>query len=185
MEEDYLEVVVDDIKRSVSLIEMELGIKDIKMISEKMFRVYSSKVNINDISKLLIAHGVTIESMSQKKASLEEYFLKLVIEGIIDSIPGNISFDILMNALPTLIVCAFVSGFLALVPLYFGMSKKSTGRMIVTAVIVVSLTTSSMGSIVSIKAYLLRILILGVIAIRSIVLTMKYTLDNIDSVDID
>lgn len=78
MQEDYLEVVVDDIKRSMSLIEMKFGIKEIKMMDDHMFRIYSSKVNINDISKLLIAHEVTIESISQKKASLEEYFLKLV-----------------------------------------------------------------------------------------------------------
>lgn len=108
-----------------------------------------------------------------------------VLEAIVDAIPGNINFDILTRVLPTFIVCAFVSGFLALVPLYFGMSKKSTGRMIATSVIVVSLTTSSMGSMMSIKAYLLRVVILGMIAIASILLTMKYTLDNIDSVDID
>lgn len=108
-----------------------------------------------------------------------------VLEAIMDVIPANINFDILVRALPMLIVCAFVSGFLTLVPLYFGMIKKSTGRMIATAVIVVSLTTSSMGSLMSIKAYLLRVVVLGAIAIASVLLTMKYTLDNIDSVDID
>lgn len=77
-EEDYIEVVVDDIKQGMSLIEINLGIKDIKMIDTNVFRVYSSEVTINDISKLLITNGIMIESISQKKASLEEYFLKLV-----------------------------------------------------------------------------------------------------------
>ena len=109
-----------------------------------------------------------------------------IMEYIFDCVPGNLNGQILGEALPMLVVCILMSGFLAIVPLYFGMrKKKSTARMIITSIVVVNLACSSFGSLMSMGEYMIRVLILGVIAMCSILMTMKYTLDNVDNIEVD
>lgn len=76
LEEKFIEVMVDDIKTSLCVLETQLGINNMRMIGENAIRIYD-QTSINQVSKVLITNGINIESIKQKGTSLEEYFLKL------------------------------------------------------------------------------------------------------------
>ncbi|MBE6022656.1 MAG: ABC transporter ATP-binding protein [Cellulosilyticum sp.] len=77
LQEEYIEIVVDDVTKTVGLIEMQLGISALRIIDEHVVRIYDDSVTINKVSQILITHGINLESISQRRGSLEDYFLRL------------------------------------------------------------------------------------------------------------
>lgn len=77
LEEAFTEIIVDDVEKALYLLESKLGIESLRMMNEQTIRIYDDSVTINQISKMLVTHDVNIESISQKRSSLEEYFLNL------------------------------------------------------------------------------------------------------------
>lgn len=77
LQEEYIEVIVDDVTKTVGLIEMKLGISALRIMDERVVRIYDSSMTINKVSQILITHGVNLESISQRRSSLEDYFLRL------------------------------------------------------------------------------------------------------------
>ncbi|MGG4265503.1 ABC transporter ATP-binding protein [Peribacillus simplex] len=75
---DYIEVTVQDIKKAAYLLENNLGIKNYKIMSEQMIRIYEMTATQQEISKALIMNDIEIESINKKHSSLEEYFLNLM-----------------------------------------------------------------------------------------------------------
>lgn len=136
-----------------------------KLLISKLIIVYLFTTITVLISNIFILTGVSI------------------IDHYIDFIPGIIDLKSIRGALPTIVAAIMMSGFLAIVPLYFGMRKKSTVHTIIASLIVVCLTSSNMGPVLDITDYLYRILILGIVAIISIILTVIYTLNNIDHIE--
>ena len=75
---EYIELTVMDIKKATYILDHELGIKNYKIISDKMIRIYEMTVTQQEISKTLIMNDIEIESINKKHSSLEEYFLNLM-----------------------------------------------------------------------------------------------------------
>ena len=108
-----------------------------------------------------------------------------IADHFIDFIPGILTLKAVKGIFPMIGVGVITSGFLAIVPLFFGMRKKSTSHTIIAAVIIVCIMASNTGDVMELNQYFIRIAVLGTIAVVSIILTMIYTLNNIDSVDIE
>ncbi|MEA1008257.1 bacitracin ABC transporter ATP-binding protein [Bacillus cereus] len=75
---EYIEITVLDVKRAAYILEDKLGIKNYKIMSGNMIRVYELKVTQQAISKALIMNDIEIESINKKHSSLEEYFLNVM-----------------------------------------------------------------------------------------------------------
>lgn len=75
---EYIELTVLDIKKATYILDHELGIKNYKIMSDKMIRIYEMTVSQQEISKTLIMNDIEIESINKKHSSLEEYFLNLM-----------------------------------------------------------------------------------------------------------
>ena len=101
-----------------------------------------------------------------------------------DIIPGTVTIQTFINTVPLTILCIISGGFLAIIPLYFGMRKKSTVHTIVAAIVVATITCSGMGNM-SMSIYFIRILVIGVIAVISFFLTIRYALNQTDSIEMD
>ena len=108
-----------------------------------------------------------------------------LIDNFIDVVPNTLTLQAIIEQVPMLCVSMIMSGFLAIMPLYFGMKKKSTSHTIIASVVIVALMSSSFGGSITDSYYLVRCIALGGIAIISIVITMGNALNNIDSIDIE
>ncbi|WHY77958.1 ABC transporter ATP-binding protein [Neobacillus sp. WH10] len=80
---EYIEIAVDNIKKAVFILENNLGIANFKVIEDGFIRIYDSSITQLDISKAFILNDVSVESISKKTSSLEDYFLKLINGGAI------------------------------------------------------------------------------------------------------
>ena len=79
--EEYVELVCKDAKTALCILEMKLGIKNMKLMGDNTIRIYDNTSTISQISKELGMNNIELESISQKKTSLEEYFFKLTKGG--------------------------------------------------------------------------------------------------------
>lgn len=77
MNGDYVELEVDDVKKAGCLLDSQLNIKNYRIISDTRLRIYDDAVNKNEIAGILINNNISIDSISLKHISLEEYFHQL------------------------------------------------------------------------------------------------------------
>lgn len=77
----YIELITDDNVRTCFVLEHELQLKNFKIIDDGKIRIYDPNVTHNQISKALVLNDVTIESVTKKTNSLEDYFLNMIEEG--------------------------------------------------------------------------------------------------------
>lgn len=75
---DYIEVSVQDIKKAAYILDDQLGLKNYKIMSEQMIRIYETTTSQQDITKAFIMNDIEMESINKKNSSLEEYFLNLM-----------------------------------------------------------------------------------------------------------
>lgn len=75
---EYIELAVFDIKKAITVLDHILGIKNYKIMNEKMIRIYELTKSQQEISKTLIMNDIEIRSINRKHSSLEEYFLNLM-----------------------------------------------------------------------------------------------------------
>ncbi|WP_338751148.1 ABC transporter ATP-binding protein [Bacillus sp. FJAT-52991] len=75
---EYIEVTVQDVKKAVYILDDQLGLKNYKIMNDKMIRIYEMTVTQQEISKALIMNDIEIESINKKHSSLEEYFINLM-----------------------------------------------------------------------------------------------------------
>lgn len=78
---DYIELLTTDPKRTVYLLEYELGISNMKIVQGDRIRIYDLKYSQQQISKMLISHNVDLEEIHKRNSSLEDYFYKLIHGG--------------------------------------------------------------------------------------------------------
>lgn len=78
---EYIELVTDDNVRACYILEHELQLQNFKIVDEGLIRIYDPNVTQNDISKALVIGNVSIESVTRKRNSLEDYFLSMIEEG--------------------------------------------------------------------------------------------------------
>lgn len=105
-----------------------------------------------------------------------------IMDQFIDIVPGEMNMQAIKGGFPIIGAVILMSGFFAIIPLFFGMRKKSTGSMIGTAIVVVCLACSNFGVILDLKTYLYRILGMGIISVIGILLTMNKTLNQLDEI---
>lgn len=137
--------------------------------------------------KLLLAKLMIVYLFTAINVAFSNVFLiaaMSIIEYFLDTVPGQFDLVNIMHAMPLIGTSIIMSGFLAIVPLFFGMRKKSTSHTIVASIIVVMLTCSSSGSI-SMSYTLVKLLIVGGIAILSFILSVGHMLNNIDNIEME
>lgn len=71
---DYIELVTTDVEKTVYLLESELHISNMKIIQDKVIRIYDGTQSPNAISKMLVLHEIGIEEIQKHTGSLEDYF---------------------------------------------------------------------------------------------------------------
>lgn len=82
---EYVEIVTEDIKKTVYVLANDLNISNFKVAEDNAIRIYDLRLPQTDISKALILKDVNIQSIVRKKSSLEDYFLKTLDGGRIDA----------------------------------------------------------------------------------------------------
>ena len=80
---DYIELIVQDIKKTALLLSEKLLLVNFKIVDDSI-RIYDSSVSPQTVSKVLFDHDIEIESISKKSSTLEDYFLKLVNGGVVN-----------------------------------------------------------------------------------------------------
>lgn len=78
---EYIELSTDQTKKAVYVLEEILAITNYKLLDDSIIRIYSTEHTQRDISKALILNDVSIEALSKKNHSLEDYFLSLINGG--------------------------------------------------------------------------------------------------------
>lgn len=76
-DKQFIELVVSDVKTAAFVLESQVGVTNMKIIDDDVIRIYDDRHTIGSITKQLSLADIAIESISQKKTSLEEYFLAL------------------------------------------------------------------------------------------------------------
>jgi ABC-2 type transport system ATP-binding protein len=74
---DYIEFVVDDLKKASYVSNELLKINNFKVIG-KSIRIYEKTISKSTILEQFVLNGVKIISMDDKRDSLEKYFLNLL-----------------------------------------------------------------------------------------------------------
>ncbi len=81
---EFIEMVVEDTSKASFILNNKLNINNLKVMNDNLIRIYASNITSNKISETLILNGVSIESITKKEGSLEEYFIKLTNGGMIN-----------------------------------------------------------------------------------------------------
>lgn len=71
---------VDNTKKTVAVLENNVGITDFKVINDTEVRVYSDEAKSADINKELVSAGIAVNQIYESGISLEDYFKSLVGE---------------------------------------------------------------------------------------------------------
>ncbi len=77
---EYIELEINNIEKASYLIESNLHLTKLKVMSNNILRVYENNIKNSDISKTLIENNIELESISRKKNTLEEYFFRITKE---------------------------------------------------------------------------------------------------------
>ena len=75
-----LVVKVDDVKKSVGILEKKLGISKYKVVDNDLIRIYEEDINAAVINRELVINNIAVSSVGESGVSLEEYFKGLVKE---------------------------------------------------------------------------------------------------------
>ncbi|WP_291576699.1 ABC transporter ATP-binding protein [Clostridium sp. UBA4548] len=81
---EYIELIVSDAEKVAYILSNELNISNFKVLDSKTIRIYDSSISQNQITKTLINSDISIEGITKKNGSLEEYFLNLLNGGSIN-----------------------------------------------------------------------------------------------------
>lgn len=74
----YIEIQVNDAKKSVVLIEKELDTTDYEVLPNNLIKVYSHLDSVGKINTLLSTNGIIVDKIMLKGQNLEEYFVNIV-----------------------------------------------------------------------------------------------------------
>ncbi|WHY78652.1 ABC transporter ATP-binding protein [Neobacillus sp. WH10] len=78
---EYIELVVNDVKKAFYVLDEILHLTNFKVVEESRFRIYDIGTSQSELSKTLILNGIMIEEINKKNHSLEDYFLTLINGG--------------------------------------------------------------------------------------------------------
>lgn len=77
----YIEIQVDDTKKSSYVLHELMKVDNFKIMGDYTIRIYETDVSEAEVSKVLILNGVLINKIQRKEHSLEEYFMKIINGG--------------------------------------------------------------------------------------------------------
>ncbi|MCL1701863.1 ATP-binding cassette domain-containing protein [Lysinibacillus sp. Bpr_S20] len=78
---EYLEIKIDDVKKTIHVLEDKLGIRKYEMINEHCIRIFEHNISQSQINKELIFNNITVNGIEKQQQHLEEYFLNLINGG--------------------------------------------------------------------------------------------------------
>ncbi len=78
---EYLEIKIDDVKKTIHVLEDKLGIRKYEMINEHCIRIFDHDISQSQINKELILNDIAVNSIEKQQQHLEEYFLNLINGG--------------------------------------------------------------------------------------------------------
>lgn len=76
----YIELTVEDTKKTAYVLADKLKLNNFKIMDEHLIRIYETQATTGEISKTLALHDVAILSIGNHAESLEDYFLKMTGE---------------------------------------------------------------------------------------------------------
>lgn len=74
----YIELVVDDTKFAVTILEEDLDILEYEVLDDKKMKIYSNLDVVGKINSTLAKKGLIVERIGLKGMNLEEYFVELI-----------------------------------------------------------------------------------------------------------
>ena len=74
----YIDLIVDDTAKAVSLLERELDISDYEVWEGNKIKIFSNLDSIGIINSTISKAGVIVESIGIKGENLEEYFMNVI-----------------------------------------------------------------------------------------------------------
>ncbi|MBJ7983465.1 ATP-binding cassette domain-containing protein [Bacillus cereus] len=81
---EYIEVIAQEVKKAVFILDYKLGLINYKIMNERTIRIYEMKEKQQEILRALIMSEIKIESINKRYSSLEESLLNIMNEeGII------------------------------------------------------------------------------------------------------
>jgi len=78
---EYIELIVSNSEKAAYVLSNNLKISNFKVLDNKAIRIYDASISQNQITKVLINSDISIEGITKKNGSLEEYFLNLLNGG--------------------------------------------------------------------------------------------------------
>ena len=75
---EYIELVTKDTKHAAFVLSNNLNISNLKVCEDGIIRIYNGDIPQDQILKALVLCDVSVEAISKRNSSLEDYFLKLV-----------------------------------------------------------------------------------------------------------
>ncbi|MFI8709035.1 ABC transporter ATP-binding protein [Bacillus sp. NPDC077411] len=78
---EYLEIEVDNLKKTTQVLEDTLGIKKYEIVDQNTIRIFEQAISQYQINKELILNDVIVKRIERKQHNLEEYFLNLINGG--------------------------------------------------------------------------------------------------------
>ncbi|WHY87365.1 ABC transporter permease [Neobacillus novalis] len=130
------------------------------------------------VSKLIIVASFTFLTIFLSNLLIGSVFY--LVDSYLHFVPKELTAEVLKDGLLSMTLEAIASAGMALIPLYFGMRKKSVPTTIVSAIILVSLTSSSTGG-VNLFAFIAIPISLAVIGC----LIAYFSFRNIEKVDVN
>ncbi|MFB6469560.1 ABC transporter permease [Cytobacillus sp. Hz8] len=157
-------VIIDEFKNRTHLVMFSYPVNRKKILSAKLILIFSLTLFTMVISNLFVITGFIgmnqiFHLTSAMRLTVTDYFA-----GILNLLIFNLA-----------------TAGAALVPLYFGMRKFSTQATIISSLLIVMVTTSSIGSVFSLASIIYIPLALALIALGIVVLAVR----NIERIDLD
>ncbi|MEH6848708.1 ABC transporter ATP-binding protein [Bacillus pseudomycoides] len=78
---EYLEIEVDNLKKTTQVLEGKLGIKKYEIVNQNTILIFEQAISQYQINKELILDEVIVKRIERKQHNLEEYFLNLINGG--------------------------------------------------------------------------------------------------------
>ena len=75
---EYLEIKVDNLKKTTRVLEGKLGIKKYEIVDHDLIRIFEQEISQSQINKELIINDVIVKEIEKKQHNLEAYFLNLI-----------------------------------------------------------------------------------------------------------
>ncbi|MGE7091500.1 ABC transporter ATP-binding protein [Lysinibacillus sp. NPDC048646] len=78
---EYLEIKVDNLKKTTQVLEKKLGIQKYEVVDQHCIRIFATEISQSQINKELVLNGIVVNGIEKQQHNLEEYFLKLINGG--------------------------------------------------------------------------------------------------------